>query len=426
MRKSVLALALALIMSIDALPAGSAFASRSAAGTVSGSSIVATAMQYLGYPYTTVGNSPATGFSCIGFVSYVYQANGIPVPDNLGGALGYGPSVAFSNLMPGDVLFFQNTVWYGVSHAAIYLGGGRFIHAEWYNRGVVISSFSGDPVDGDYWMAKYLGATRPWALAPPAPPAAPASGSTTQGSSAPEPARPDVPAQPQLRDGPHALVEASGLNVRVRPSLFGPVLRVATGGTKVVILKQYRRWDWVQLPDASYGWVMGTGIGDGRTSPSSGDQTVPSLPLTQVEASAVRVHVRPNVAAPVIAAAYQGQKVRVLKRWSRWLRVLMADGTRGWMHSSFAGGASSQANGAAHRVYATHHVYAARWVPVHHATSWVTAGTRLRTRPGLHSLVITLAAPGTHIAVLRIWHNWVYGRLSRGGAGWVSRAFVHA
>src|SRR5437588_4647020 len=97
--------------------------------SVSGASIVQTAMKYLGYPYTATGNSPSTGFSCIGFVSYVYRLNGINLPGDLGGALAFAPRVAFANLQPGDILYFQNTVWAGLSHAAIYIGGGRFVHA---------------------------------------------------------------------------------------------------------------------------------------------------------------------------------------------------------------------------------------------------------------------------------------------------------
>jgi len=132
------------------------------ASAVSGSAIVQYALKFLGYPYTATGNSPSTGFSCIGFVSYVYRSMGINLPGDLGGALAFAPRVAFSSLLPGDILYFQNTVWAGLSHAAIYLGGGRFVHAEWYNRGVVTSSFTNDPVDGNYWTAHYLGATRPW------------------------------------------------------------------------------------------------------------------------------------------------------------------------------------------------------------------------------------------------------------------------
>src|SRR4051794_11197547 len=92
MRKSLLALGLALTVSLNVLPASASpstpyphslsLPARPSA-TVSGSQIVQYAMQYLGYAYTTVGNSPSEGFSCIGFVSYVYQSNGIPLPDDL-------------------------------------------------------------------------------------------------------------------------------------------------------------------------------------------------------------------------------------------------------------------------------------------------------------------------------------------------------
>src|SRR5947209_9405821 len=169
MKRSLLALCLMCSGVSGTLPLGRSVAAgphagphtRSGAG-VSGSAVVQLAMKYLGYPYTATGNSPSIGFSCIGFVAYVYRSLGISMPGDLGNARAFAPAVSFSNLLPGDVLFFQNTVWAGLSHAAIYIGGGRFVHAEWYNRGVVTSSFTNDPVDGNYWTAHYLGANRPW------------------------------------------------------------------------------------------------------------------------------------------------------------------------------------------------------------------------------------------------------------------------
>src|SRR5579884_1644184 len=152
MRTRICVFALAAGAGLSALPSAGALAAGAGspsgvasssgasapANSVSGGAIVQTALRYLGYPYTTVGNSPSTGFSCIGFVSYVYRANGIPLPDDLGGAMGFAAPVAFADLQPGDVLYFANTVWPSLSHTAIYLGGGRFVHAEWYNRGVVV------------------------------------------------------------------------------------------------------------------------------------------------------------------------------------------------------------------------------------------------------------------------------------------------
>ena len=42
-----------------------------------GSSIVATAKQYLGYKYVYGGSSPSTGFDCSGFTSYIFKQYGI-------------------------------------------------------------------------------------------------------------------------------------------------------------------------------------------------------------------------------------------------------------------------------------------------------------------------------------------------------------
>src|SRR6516165_8073400 len=66
--------------------AGALSESSASVSAVSGAAVVQYAEKFLGYPYAAVGNSPSTGFSCIGFVSYVYQSLGINLPDDLGGA----------------------------------------------------------------------------------------------------------------------------------------------------------------------------------------------------------------------------------------------------------------------------------------------------------------------------------------------------
>lgn len=412
MRKLLLAFSLLLLLGIDVIPSGSA-----AAAPVTGADIVATALRYVGYPYTTVGNSPSTGFSCIGFVSYVYGANGIPLPDDLWDAMAYAPAVAFSDLQPGDVLFFQNTVWAGLSHTAIYLGGGRFVHAEWYNRGVVTSSFTNDPIDGNYWTEHYLGASRPWGVVP-ASAAAPVS--SAPASSNPAPASPSTP---QLADGPRAQVEVAGLNVRVRPSLLAPIRRLASEGTKVVVLQQYRSWDWVQLPNGSFGWVAGTAIGTGATS--SGQASAPPS-LTTSAMGGLRVHVRPDVVAPVVASTYRGQKVLVVKRWLGWLRVELSNGSRGWVDGALLMKRALRPG----RRYAgwvrqavPHHA-ARRWARARWAAPHITATVRVHVRPGLHAPILRLAAAGTHVRILQTWRMWTQVRFPSGRAGWVYRSYV--
>jgi cell wall-associated NlpC family hydrolase len=58
-------------------------------------------------------------------------------------------------LQPGDTVFFANTYMPGLSHAGIYVGGGRFVHAIDESRGVGLSSLS----EG-YWSSRYIGASR--------------------------------------------------------------------------------------------------------------------------------------------------------------------------------------------------------------------------------------------------------------------------
>jgi cell wall-associated NlpC family hydrolase len=119
--------------------------------------VVQTARQYLGSPYAYVGDTPA-GFSCIGFVTFVYRLNGIYVPGDIGMAWSSAPHVMRTRLMPGDILFFSNTVFAGLSHVAIYVGGGQMIGADNFAVGVSI-----DRLDDPYWASRYTGAVRPLA-----------------------------------------------------------------------------------------------------------------------------------------------------------------------------------------------------------------------------------------------------------------------
>lgn len=120
-----------------------------------GEQIVATAMQYLGYPYVWGGTTPA-GFDCSGFVYYVVnQVTGGGFPRGLEGQAVSGVYVDPENLQPGDLVFFQNTYMWGLSHAGIYIGNGQFIHAANESTGVVISNMW----DG-YWGPRYYTARR--------------------------------------------------------------------------------------------------------------------------------------------------------------------------------------------------------------------------------------------------------------------------
>lgn len=114
--------------------------------------IITTGKKYIGVPYVWGGSTPS-GFDCSGFVQYVFRQHGIQLPRTSAQQYSVGTWIAKSNLLPGDLVFF-NTSGSGVSHLGIYLGNGDFLHAS-SSKGVMISQLS-----NSYWAPRYVGAKR--------------------------------------------------------------------------------------------------------------------------------------------------------------------------------------------------------------------------------------------------------------------------
>lgn len=124
-------------------------------GGSSGSAIVNYAMQYLGYPYVWATHGPSS-FDCSGFTYWVtLNTLGIDIGTGTFSQASAGRSVSRSDLQPGDLVFFQNTYTWGLSHVGIYIGNDQFIHAENETTGVKISSLS-----SDYYSSRWYGAVR--------------------------------------------------------------------------------------------------------------------------------------------------------------------------------------------------------------------------------------------------------------------------
>jgi cell wall-associated NlpC family hydrolase len=91
----------------------------------------------LGMPYRPGGSTPR-GFDCSGFVKFVFNSVGVNLGRDSRSQAREGDRVALDDLRPGDLLFFATRgVRRGISHVAIYLGDGQFIHANsWTGPGV--------------------------------------------------------------------------------------------------------------------------------------------------------------------------------------------------------------------------------------------------------------------------------------------------
>lgn len=122
-----------------------------------GSQIVSTAKKYLGTHYVYGGSSPH-GFDCSGFTMYVYKQYGYSLPHTATGQWesAVGKRVYSSSaLQSGDLVFFcdpSRSKGKACSHAGIYIGNGKFIHASSSRSGVIISSLS-----SNYYANYYVG-----------------------------------------------------------------------------------------------------------------------------------------------------------------------------------------------------------------------------------------------------------------------------
>ncbi|MDB4876791.1 MAG: NlpC/P60 family protein [Gemmatimonadetes bacterium] len=118
------------------------FASFSNSALTLRDSVVQMARAQLGKRYRTGGQAPEKGFDCSGLVRYVLSALNVGLPRTARQQAGVGLALTrdTSELLPGDLLTFGKTKK-GVSHVAIYIGEGKYIHASSKAGKVIESSF---------------------------------------------------------------------------------------------------------------------------------------------------------------------------------------------------------------------------------------------------------------------------------------------
>jgi cell wall-associated NlpC family hydrolase len=117
--------------------AGRVEAARVAARTTTA---LASAMSKLGKPYVYGATGP-NAFDCSGLVGWAYKQAGVSLPRTSAAQSRVGKPVAKSDLRPGDLVFFYSPV----SHVAIYIGGGKVVHASTSGQPVKISALSQMP-----------------------------------------------------------------------------------------------------------------------------------------------------------------------------------------------------------------------------------------------------------------------------------------
>jgi len=98
-----------------------------------GEAVVAYARLFLGNPYQYGGTSLTNGTDCSGFTMSVYAHFGVYLPHASSAQRYVGTAVSYSEAQPGDIICYSG-------HVALYMGGGKIIHASTENTGIIIGS----------------------------------------------------------------------------------------------------------------------------------------------------------------------------------------------------------------------------------------------------------------------------------------------
>lgn len=110
-----------------------------ASGSAKGKDIANFACRYVGNPYVAGGTSLTNGADCSGFTFAVYKEFGISLPRTSTSQRSAGREVSLSDAQPGDIVCYAG-------HVAIYIGGGRIVHASTPSTGIKYGNVNYKPV----------------------------------------------------------------------------------------------------------------------------------------------------------------------------------------------------------------------------------------------------------------------------------------
>ena len=108
------------------------------------------ALGLVGTPYRYGGNTPEGGFDCSGLIKHVYQSRaGIAAPRTVAQLQHWGEPLPGEALRSGDLVLFAQRG--EPTHAGIYVGEGRFVHAPSSGGEVRL-----DRLNSAYWSAQRM------------------------------------------------------------------------------------------------------------------------------------------------------------------------------------------------------------------------------------------------------------------------------
>lgn len=103
--------------------------------------VVEFALSFVGGPYRYGGNDPRTGVDCSGFTRYVLSnAAGVHISRTSVSQSGEGVAINDVLMQPGDLIFYSQGG--RINHVAMYIGGGKVVHASSVKTGIKISPWN--------------------------------------------------------------------------------------------------------------------------------------------------------------------------------------------------------------------------------------------------------------------------------------------
>ena len=146
---SALLLAAVLLAGCGSQQTSAPRAPRAALSSEQANDIAIHALGLVGTPYRYGGNTIEGGFDCSGLIGYVYRSRmGAAPPRTVAQLSDFGDPVATRELRSGDRVLFGSG---RPTHAGIYVGEGRFVHAPSTGGEVRL-----DRLDGPYWSRQTL------------------------------------------------------------------------------------------------------------------------------------------------------------------------------------------------------------------------------------------------------------------------------